>query len=503
MSDADKQTRGVCTAPGLAMRFPLASMEKIPSIQQAKWGKAVVVVFLSGALLRVILAVVNLEANDNHIEVISVIADENRIPDKAEFWEAFQPKLYHVTVAALWRALPTSSPLIRIRLAQLVSCAAGIVTLWIALAFLRSEVNVSAKACLLSFALLAFNPGLIGINAQATNDSFVILFVGLALFFGYRFFARLGSKDFCWMTVSAVLAGISKGNGLVVFLAILGVFAVAFLGLPNNSQRTRHRVVLYGSIFLGAYLAVVPRIGSYWDQYRRYGSPFATPMLPAPFPKLLEKSFVYKPGVTSIADSLLTFRLFDLLRNPVSTTDAEKYPLHRTSLWSQLYGRAHFARFDAWPPSWRLPSDSGQWVTSLAWTIGRLIFLCALFPTVLLIVAIGRRIVAALRWLTKAKSPQPQWQDWLLEFAVFGYITFIVVYSLRLRDFAVMKAIFIFPGLLGFVTLFARECDKFYERYFEKTSVRLAADTLMVALLFFYTTDVVALIGQLALKKVA
>jgi hypothetical protein len=27
------------------------------------------------------------------IEVISIIADENRIPDKAEFWEAFQPKL--------------------------------------------------------------------------------------------------------------------------------------------------------------------------------------------------------------------------------------------------------------------------------------------------------------------------------------------------------------------------------------------------------------------------
>src|SRR5215831_2438411 len=32
----------------------------------------------------------------NYIEVISIIADENRIPDKAEFWEAFQSKLYVV-----------------------------------------------------------------------------------------------------------------------------------------------------------------------------------------------------------------------------------------------------------------------------------------------------------------------------------------------------------------------------------------------------------------------
>lgn len=141
-----------------------------------------------GSLLRIVLATVNLEANDNHIEVISVIADEIRIPDRGEFWEAFHPKLYHVTVTALWRALSIASP--RIRSAQLVSCAAGIATLWTALVFLRREADASAKVRYLSLALIALNSGLIGINAQATNDSFVILFVSLALFLGYRFFCR-------------------------------------------------------------------------------------------------------------------------------------------------------------------------------------------------------------------------------------------------------------------------------------------------------------------------
>jgi hypothetical protein len=119
------------------MSSPRTCMVKPPSPQQAIWTKAVVLVFFLGPLLRVILAAVNLEANDNHLEVISVIADHNRIPDTREFWEAFQPKLYHVTVAALWRALAISSPVSRIRLAQMMSCVAGIVTLWIVLVFLR------------------------------------------------------------------------------------------------------------------------------------------------------------------------------------------------------------------------------------------------------------------------------------------------------------------------------------------------------------------------------
>jgi hypothetical protein len=75
------------------MTSPLICMVKPPSPQQAMWGKAVVLVFFLGSLLRVILAAVNLEANDSHLEVISVIADHNRIPDTREFWEAFQPKL--------------------------------------------------------------------------------------------------------------------------------------------------------------------------------------------------------------------------------------------------------------------------------------------------------------------------------------------------------------------------------------------------------------------------
>jgi Dolichyl-phosphate-mannose-protein mannosyltransferase len=485
---------------GIDMRFRVASIQGTMIWRDAQFRHATLLIFLVGTLLRVVLAFVNSEANDNHLEVMAVLADENRVPDRAEMWEAFQPKLYHVTVAALWKVLAVTSPTIRVRVAQLVSCAAGVVTLWLCLVFLKSEGPVSAKLQCLAFSLLALNPGLIGINAQGTNDSFVIMFASLALYAGYHFLASWRVRDFVWMMVSAILAALSKGNGLVVVLAILLVFAVALWQGQRSDSMTRGQVSLYGLVFLVGFAMVVPKAGSYWEHYRRYGSPFVLPIPPAPFPNMFEKTFVYKPGVTSIVDSLGTFRLFDLLRTPISTTDNEHYPLHRTSLWSQLYGRAHFTRFDAWPPSWRMPAAEWLRTASLITNLGRLIFLCALFPTILLSLAVWKRMVCTMRWLGSRGRAEMPLSALLLDLAAYGYIAFIVVYSLRYRDFAVMKAIFIFPGLLSFVVLFARECEQFYERYDRNNAVRIAADTISVCLLLLYLADVAALSGQLGIQ---
>jgi hypothetical protein len=209
------------------------------------------------------------------------------------------------------------------------------------------------------------------------------------------------------------------------------------------------------------------------------------------------------PGVTSIVDSLLTFRFLDMLINPVITNDPHKYPQHRTSLWSQLYGRTHFAHFDAWPPSWQLPQGRWQWATHLVWNLGRLIFVCALFPTILLLAAMWRRIVAAILSVIRAQPSSLQLGEWLLDLSVFGYIAFIVAYSLQYRDFSVMKAIFIYPGLLGFLILFARECDRFYTWCNNNKLIRLTADLVFSLLFLLYTGDVVVLITQLGIKLFA
>src|SRR5439155_1583563 len=88
-------------------------------------------VFALGVMLRVYLALVNREANDDHLSVIRIIAFQHHLPRLREAWEGFQPKLYHVTTAILWNISPWQSPSARVVIAQLVACAAGIATLFI------------------------------------------------------------------------------------------------------------------------------------------------------------------------------------------------------------------------------------------------------------------------------------------------------------------------------------------------------------------------------------
>jgi len=242
------------------------------------------------------MALVNLEANDvDHAEVISIIADENRIPDKDEVGEAFQPKLYHATVAALWKIIPTQSPPIRIRIGQLVSCTAGVLTLLLALRFFMSEIRVSAKVRFLSFSLLALNPKLIGINAQVTNDSFVILFASLALYFGYRFFFNHLVKDFCSMTIATILASLSKGNGLVDFIAILAVFTVAFFQGWNGYPLTIRKTVLYASIFLVSFFCSCTEIWLLLGTLPQVWFAFRNQFSPGAFPARVRKDFFRLP----------------------------------------------------------------------------------------------------------------------------------------------------------------------------------------------------------------
>ena len=442
-----------------------------------------------GVLLRLYLATVNAEANDDHQTVIRIIAHQHRLPGLRDAWEGFQPKFYHVTVAILWNLSPWQSSVVQVRIAQLVACAAGIATLFVVRRAL-ARWALSAPTRTLTFALVALNPTLIGLNAQATNDSFVILFATVALAHAYEFF-RVGTiRAFILTSVSVVLAALSKGNGLVIFIAISATLAHAIVrhdAVPRCSQRQLVGVTVG---FVVMFLASTVALGSYRRNWQDTGNPFSINGNPEPFPNVFSRTYVYRPGTTSIADTYFTFRFVDMLAHPAITSDPRVYPLHRTSLWSQLYGRAHAVHFAQHPPSWRNTSP-------LVFAIARLVLVIALLPTALLMAGM-LRIVGTLILPSRRRSVRGQNLNWeLTALTATGFVTFLIVYSLLYRDFSTMKAEFLFPGLLASAVLFADEAERAQASYLRERWIRCGVGWAFAVLLALYVTDVVILAIQL------
>src|SRR5437868_9561035 len=66
--------------------------------------KPVFIIFFIALLLRFLLALINRDANDNHIDVVSWIVDKNEIPERKDCWSCYQPKLSYMASAGIVKA---------------------------------------------------------------------------------------------------------------------------------------------------------------------------------------------------------------------------------------------------------------------------------------------------------------------------------------------------------------------------------------------------------------
>jgi len=293
------------------------------------------------------------------------------------------------------------------------------------------------------------------------------------------------------MTASAVFAALSKGNGLVIFVAITVTLLHEIVRSRNVAELSRRQLLRHTALFVAIVVTAVAALGSYRNNWEDTGNPFAINGDRAPLPHFFERTYVYRPGATSVVDTLFTFRLIDMLAHPADTNELAVYPLHRTSLWSQLYGRTHVAHFAQHPPSWKNTSF-------LSFAVARLILILALVPTMFAVMGMTRTAVRLLasKWQSLSTRPVSP-ADELLAVTAFGFLSFIVVYTLSYRDFSTMKAEFIFPGLLAYVCFLADETERTIDRHNATAALRRATRWVYVILLSLYVTDVVMLAVQL------
>jgi hypothetical protein len=377
--------------------------------------------------LRLVGVVVNLEANDNHMEVVNIITDQHHLPVDGEAWEAFQPKLYHVTVAAVLSVLPNLSDEREILVGQAVSCVAGILTLLILRAFLR-DLPLSARARQVSFALVALNPKMIVTSIQATNDAFVILFAAVAVTAGYRFFKTFAQRDFAVMTGAVVLAGISKGNGLPLVIAVGCTFVAALL----KPVISRLRILGFTAVFLVISVALILPLGSYWSRYQRGHSMFAINMqlYVSPQGTVVNRPGITtelnRPGIASVTSGYLTFRLADMLKHPVIGFDQDIYPLHRTSLWSFVYGSANSIHYDP-PWAWQSQNPVVLWLLRTIWIL-------ALMPWLVLAIGWVRGVLQSVKTWVSGVASRDSSAEVLLAVTAVGYIAFLIVFSFGILE---------------------------------------------------------------------
>jgi hypothetical protein len=292
------------------------------------------------------------------------------------------------------------------------------------------------------------------------------------------------------MAAGVVLACISKGNGLPVAIAIVGAFVAALL----KPTVARSQILGFATLSLLVFVAIVPVAGEYWSRYQQTGNAFWISQEPSPPPHFLEPSYPKSKrlGITSVVSGYFTFRLLDLLKEPLVTNDPDVYPPHRTSLWSFVYGSAHSNHYDYYPQSWQSDSASVLWLLRTTWIL-------ALIPTALLALGVVRGTLrTAVAGLRRVAST-----DWsaevLLAAAAAGYAIFLMAYCYKYRDFATMKPIFLYPAVAAYVAYYAREVDRLDRRGVGVAS-KVAYGSAILLCVAYVADTAILLIQLLALR---
>jgi len=450
-----------------------------------------VIIFITAIALRIALSLVNLEANDDHMQVCRIIANQGHLPVAEECEECFHPKLFHTIVAIGINLGHLSDWKAQTRLAQLISCLAGVLTIALCYYFLAGQ-SLLGRVKLLTFAMVALNPSLIAINAQATNDSLAIFFSTCMIYFAYRFLCKGGLWYFVVMAIFCILAGLTKSDTLVLFPTVLFILALKVLTSQGTIiDKIKHRFNWYMLVFCAFFLVIVPLGG----QYVRKNSHEVTQFLSIhdqeyPLPNFFKETYYGRPGITSVVNSYLTFRLVDMLKHPTISNGEKAYPLHRTSFWSQLYGRVNFVYFGSWPRNWMTTAPANL-------NLGRAILVLALIPACVFLWGFLKEMglwgIAIVRFDGRLISMSNKWV-----FSLFATAQIIILlYCTAIyREFSFIKDIYLFPSLLAATHIFTVGLSSVY-RGLDKTLWRVWLDLVFGILIVLYSLSVLSLIMKL------
>jgi hypothetical protein len=247
--------------------------------------------------------------------------------------------------------------------------------------------------------------------------------------------------------IIALIAGLlSKASMLVLTAVVCLAFVIKILAVTQIAEKMK--TAKYFLILLIAILAIVPWAGGYYNNYKQYGNLTISTWEKDPAPYFFKKTFITRAGLRSMFEGYFTFRYPDMIRQPYINNEWNNYPMHRTSLWSQMYGRTVFMHFDQWPIGWQTHSP-------YIMTVGRILIITGIIPLAFFLLGLTTGCFAfAKKLLQRDRAYFAAPEQYLHVPVILAFLASSVFYTYNYRDFSSMKSIYIFPGLLAYLKAF-------------------------------------------------
>lgn len=309
----------------------------------------------------------------------------------------------------------------------------------------RKISNQTTLAALTSFWI--FNPKLIGIGAQATNDMAIIFIGAVFTVLLIKSIEEIGNiQKALFVGLSAIAASLIKGNGLVI-LIIFSLYSFYFF---YKNPYFKPRVFIIAMIITSFF--AVGQFGNYFYKYNKFGDPFINNQLKAPIPDWSEYDSSYQGrfGIRTIKSGFLSFHLLKLIESPFIESEAP-YPFHRESFFTLLYGQFSNALFDRHPYGWISKNNDMLNFSRINYVM--------MLP-ILFLFGLNWFQAMALGVLKLFKKNKLE-SDFIHALIFLLFLIFCAKYSINYRDFSNIKIIFIFPALLSMIWLLRFETNYF------------------------------------------
>ena len=441
-------------------------------------------VFVTSSVLRLGLAIVDRDSNN----VIETILQQKRLPLTGECEECFQPKMYYFAEAAaieIANINPDHQDSVTVA-AQLINFIAGEIIILLAYILIKRLHADHEDGGLIAFALLSFNPALMAASGSTVNDTFAILFSSAAIYFCWEF---MQEDKISFLIVSGLFVVFGLSTKTNTWSTALAIFLV--LWIKGVKEKRFSGFVITATFMVAVFIGTLLNpLSQYLINLQKYGTPVTLNVAPEPLPSFFEKTYVRRPGIISIQDGLFTVKFIDLLESPRLTLGPTDYSPYRTSLWANLYGSANSLHFLNSPDSWHTKPD---------FEVTRSIFILALLPTVLFLFGVVSSWISLVKGFSSGSNDLLKQRHYgLFDLVILGYVLSIIALALRYRDFSTMKAIYIYPGVLAFVSLFldgARKFDAFIAK--KNKWIVILFGVAMVFLVVVYAIDVLHMIDHL------